>query len=341
MRNPLRAAALVALVGVAAGVFGLSGAAAGDCRQKSILQLKASSPGGYAIYEQVTDPDFFESWIDCTDAQYNLSTAVHESTHFVTGATDAFPLVGGGAIARPHEVSAFYPPYRIASRFKDDDLVSIYLRRGRASSATDFLYLLDEFNAYTHDLATATDLRDLDSDDEFVDHRDGLAAMMAFLAVYADTARRSEPATWRGLRAPGAARTIRALYSRAETVMAASCGIPHFGTNDKAYLRQVCANGPHSALGEILGRAPACPTACLADGPDEATIGEAVSDEAPTLAPSRFARQDADGPRHPFGVQVGAPRHSLRGRDRAARDRVEEDRIAETPAIEDQTGDER
>ena len=336
MRSLLQSVAFAAVVGAATGLSCLPVTAGGDCRQKSIIQLKASSPGGYAIYKQVKEPGFFASWIDCSDVQYNLSTAVHESTHFITGETDAFPLVGGGKIVRPHEVSAFYPPYRIASRFKTDDLVSIYLRRGKASSSTDFLYLLDEFNAYSHDLAAATDLKDLRSDEQYVDHRDGLAAMMAFLAVYAETARRSEPATWSGLQEPGATRTIRTLYGRAEKVMAASCGIPNFGTNDKAYLKQVCANGPHSALGEILGRAPACPSACLEETPDQAQTG----DEA-TISPTRFSPQDAYEPRHPFGVQVGAPRHRVQSQDKHVEERHDEDRVIEEQYVEERSDADR
>ena len=37
----------------------------------------------------------------CDDAQFDLSTAVHESTHFISSEIDAFPLVGGGAVERP------------------------------------------------------------------------------------------------------------------------------------------------------------------------------------------------------------------------------------------------
>ncbi len=225
--------------------------------------MRAASPGGFAIYQQTARKDFFRSWIDCGASQYDLPTAVHETTHFIAGETDAFPLVGGGAVRRPHEVSDFFPPYRIADRFASDDFTTIYLRQGKASSSTDFLYLLDEFNAYSHDLDAAVDLRALSSPDTAVDHRDGLAAMMAFLAVYIDIARTSEPDTWSGLQRPQVAATISTLWTRAERVMARSCGIPNFGTSDRSYLGQVCAVGDRSALAQLLGRAPACPTACL------------------------------------------------------------------------------
>ena len=185
MRALLKGVVVAAVV----APLGLGIAHAGDCRQKALDQLRDASPGGFAIYRQTSREDFFASWIDCRDPQFDLSTAVHEATHFITGETDAFPLVGGGAIARPHEASAFFAPSHIANQFEDDDFAAIYLRGGKASSATDFLYLLDELNAYSHDLETAVDLKHLSAADQAVDHRDGLAALMAFVAVYVETAR--------------------------------------------------------------------------------------------------------------------------------------------------------
>ena len=287
-------------------------AATSDCRQAAMAQLRASSADGVAIFRQTDQPGFFESWLDCGDAQYGLPTAIHESTHVVTSETDAFPLVGGGAIARPHEVSAFFPPYRIAGRFTADDFTGIYLARGKASSATDFLYLLDEFNAYSHDLAAAVSLKALASPNEAVDHRDGLAAMMAFLVAFSETARASEPETWGGLRRPPVARTISALWNRAERVMASACGIPNFGSSDRAYLRQVCAAGPGSALEEILGRAPVCPTACLETTPETAAAEAEVapSSDATDGSEVDVTEQTASiRPRHPFGGNAGPRRH--------------------------------
>ncbi|MDB6097530.1 MAG: hypothetical protein JWN58_233, partial [Gammaproteobacteria bacterium] len=151
-------------------------------------------------------------------------------------------------------------------KFKASDFVTTYLRPGSSSSSTDFLYLLDELNAYTHDLNTAVNLsrsRDpVEAGDE-VDHRDGLAALMAFVALYAERAEQSEPATWNGLLEPRVAKTVSELWGRAEKVMASSCGIPNFGTEDKTLIRQFCQSGPQASLQKILGRAPVCPIACL------------------------------------------------------------------------------
>jgi hypothetical protein len=269
MRRRLRSIfAALACLPLAAGLTSVAKAA--DCRPAAIERLRAAAPEGFAIYQQVKDKAFFLNWIDCGEAQLGLPTAVHESAHYVTAETDAFPLVHGGQVKRPHEVSAFFAPSLIAGQFKANDFVATYLRPGRASSSGDFLYLLDELNAYTHDLATAVSLSRPGgpvADGDEVDHRDGLAALMAFVALYAERAEQSEPATWSGLRQPRVAKAMAELWGRAEKVMASSCGIPNFGTEDKSLIRQFCQRGPQASLQKIIGRAPVCPTACLASAP--------------------------------------------------------------------------
>jgi hypothetical protein len=251
-------------------VFAASAADASDCRTAAIARLRAAAPEGFAIYQKTRDKAFFLNWISCDEAQFGLPTAVHESVHYVTAETDAFPLLGGGQLKRPHEVSAFVAPSRIAGKFKASDFVTTYLRPGAASSAGDFLYLLDELNAYTHDLASAVSLsraRIATEEGDQVDHRDGLAALMAFVALYAERAEQNEPATWHGLTEPRVAKAVSTLWGQAEKVMASSCGIPNFGTEDKALIRQFCQRGPRTALQKILGRAPVCPAACLSATP--------------------------------------------------------------------------
>src|SRR3954451_20128739 len=176
MRQLLRFISIAMLLGAPLA------AAAADCRPTAIEQLRAAAPEGFGIYQRIQDKKFFAGWINCGEPQFALPTAVHESVHYITAETDAFPLTGGGQLKRAHEVSAFFAPSLIAGKFKPNDFVTTYLRPGSASSSTDFLYLLDELNAYTHDLNTAVNLnaRVANQGDTQVDHRDGLAALMAF-----------------------------------------------------------------------------------------------------------------------------------------------------------------
>ncbi len=238
-------------------------AQAGDCRQNAISELKVLAPDGFSIYELVGDKEFFRGWITCDNVQLGLSTAVHESVHYVTAERDAFPLVNGGEIRKPHEATKFYAPSSISAKFGPSHFVDIYLTPGKSSSATDFLDLLDELNAYSHDLRAAVNLESLRSPDEEVTHRDGLAALMAFVAVYVETAKESQPATWSGLQKPPIATTVAALWDRAEQVMVSSCHVPNIGSEDKTYIRRFCEAGPQSAMQKILGRPPVCPVDCL------------------------------------------------------------------------------
>lgn len=234
------------------------------CKTQALGDLKSLSPDGYSIYEAMRDKNLFLSWVTCDDVQLGLATAVHELVHVLTEQKDAYPLIGGGQIQRPHAVSNFFPPGEIAKSFPVKDIyVMGYLRPHGASSATDFMYLLDEMNAYSHDLKSAVALNSLRRHDRQVDHRDGLTALMAYVMTYVDTAQKKHPTTWSGLQRPEPKRVIQTLWAQAETSLATSCGIPNIGTRDRYYIGLVCAHDKGAGLSKILGRSPSCPTACL------------------------------------------------------------------------------
>src|SRR5262245_43514250 len=193
---------LMATVVAFSSMFAPVAVAAGrtDCQPQAIRDLERLSPPGHAVYLAMRDKKQFLAFLTCEDVQLGLSTAVHESVHILTEQLDAYPLIGGGSVARQHGVSRFYPPREIASKFRSDDsYVQTYLRRGAASSADDLMFLLDEMNAYSHDLASAIKLVDLHKGEGQVDHRAGLAALMAFLMQYVEVARERKPPTWEGL----------------------------------------------------------------------------------------------------------------------------------------------
>jgi hypothetical protein len=260
---------VVACIGIGAGpAFAALDA---GCKERAIDRLKALAPSGFLVYQQIKDKQFFKRWITCGDSQLGLPTAVHESVHHLTQDHDAFPLMDLSYIKRPHEVSKFFAPSVIANKFQRSDLVSTYLRPGTSSSSTDFLYLLDELNAYTHDLDASAALDGLRLHNEEVDSRDGLAALMAFVAIYVETAEESYPETWRGLQEPAVAKAVSTLWSQAEKVMVSSCGIANFGHNDQSFIRQFCETKPQASLAKILNRPPVCPVECLSTAPKSAT----------------------------------------------------------------------
>src|SRR5262245_33597855 len=129
------AAAVVALLALLGGAQGASAASRTDCHAKAIQDLQRLSPRGHAIYQAMANKKQFLAWVTCDDVHLGLATGVHESVHMLTEERDAFPLIEGGEVRRPHEVSRFFAPREIAKRFDSkDSYVQTYLRPGAASS---------------------------------------------------------------------------------------------------------------------------------------------------------------------------------------------------------------
>src|SRR3979409_372251 len=147
MRRLLRSISFAALACLPLATGLHSAAEAGDCQPGAIERLRAAAPECFAIYQAIRDKKFFLGWISCDEKQLGLPTAVHESVHYITAELDAFPLVHGGQVKRPHEVSAFFAPQLIATRFKADDFVTTYLRPGSGRSSTASIDRLDERSA--------------------------------------------------------------------------------------------------------------------------------------------------------------------------------------------------
>jgi hypothetical protein len=226
-----------------------------DCQPQALRDLSRLAPEGHAVYLAMRDKRQFLAFLTCDDVQLGLATAVHESVHILTEQLDAYPLIHGGSLPRQPLLSRLYPPREIAGSFKrDDNYVQTYLRRGAATAAENLAYLLDELNAYSHDLAAATRLVSLHKGNGQVDHRAGLAALMAFLMQYVEVARERKPATWDGLRQAEVQKLIAALWQQAEATLVDSLGIEGFG--GEVYLRHLCESRHGKALAELLGRSP-------------------------------------------------------------------------------------
>lgn len=233
-------------------------AARTDCQPQALRDLERLSPQGYAIYRTIGDKRHFLRFLTCDDVVLGLATAVHESVHLLTSEKEAYPLIDGGMAKRPAESLRFFPPREVARKFGAGNMyVQTYLRPGAASSSADFRFLLDELNAYSHDLNSATKLVSLLRPEHGqVGHRDGLAALMSFVMSYVDTARQSYPGTWESLQHPEVRETVKVLWAQAETTLGTSCALPGFGQDDGRSIAFL--NDPRNGAGlaELLGRPP-------------------------------------------------------------------------------------
>nr|WP_181377307.1 hypothetical protein [Ochrobactrum sp. LM19]AJW29969.1 hypothetical protein pLM19O2_p24 [Ochrobactrum sp. LM19] len=270
MRRLLLLLIFVTTVPLSTGV--LAANVTSECKDIAISDLRQFSPDGYRVFEQATDKRQFFGWFNCKDIVLDTATAVHETVHTITEELDTFPLINGNSLSRPHEASALAPPKAIAQAMRkafgaDDIFVQTYLATGpaAASSSDDFLYLLDELNAFSHDLNVASKLSShVKMQNEVqVDHRDGLAALMAFVTGYSSTMAVGDQSTWLGLQQVDINNTLRVLWEQGEAVLGASCGIPDFGSKDRVYIGYFCDPLHNGAITQLLGREPVCPRKCL------------------------------------------------------------------------------
>ncbi|HRK19447.1 MAG TPA: hypothetical protein PK970_10865 [Hyphomicrobiaceae bacterium] len=239
-------------------------AAAAPCHPSALEMLRRNAPEAFAVHQKIADKAFFMRWITCDDVQLGLTTAVHESVHALTSQLNAYPLIDGRTVPRVADSRAFFPPRRVAGAFRDDSTyVQNYLQEGGATSAVEFGFLLDELNAYSHDLNTAVRLRSMSTPDRHVYHRDGLAALMSFVAAYVERARLEGTETWRTLQVPVIRKTVTTLWAQSESVMGASCRTPNYGDETPSYLASICSATIGHGLGQVLGRPPLCPVSCL------------------------------------------------------------------------------
>lgn len=260
--------ALLFAAAIAFGWWGLSnGAETAErpgCADGYLETLRRTVPEGYAIYEKLAEKSVFTVWFKCEDKQLELTTGVHEGAHVLTREIDAYPLINGQRTPLVGEIKKLFRPGVLAPRFnRGSAYVVNYLLPGQASSADEFGYLLDELNAYTHDLNAGVKLRHLARKDYDVSHRDGLAALMAFTAAYVERARTDDKEAWAILQSPPVRRTVATLWAQAEHVMGASCRVPRYATEAADYLKPVCAATIRHGLGHLLGRPPLCPVSCL------------------------------------------------------------------------------
>jgi hypothetical protein len=102
-----------------------------------------------------------------------------------------------------------------------------------ASGAQGFNSLLDEYDAYTHSLASRYCTRDFVGANQRVSARDGILAMMHFVEVYLRLAREKHPADYAAILAdPGHIRLILTVWSRAELWLRRSAPYASLGIRD-------------------------------------------------------------------------------------------------------------
>jgi len=238
------------------------------CAAEALKILREHSPHGTRIYRATKDKKFFLWWIRCDDIPISLATSVHESVHVMSG----HYLYRERSYFLPDQT---WTKVRYKDLFHRGELLEEFGGRPRPGNIydenyllqtgnQDIVFILEEFNAYVHDLMVSRELSALIPEGTRVSSRDALANFMFYLKRYLKRAKLKHPKDWEAIaQDPEYTATIRLMWRQAEAELAKSCPVPQIGMRNQEILRDVYAPEDSEALLEVLGFAPALPKECV------------------------------------------------------------------------------
>lgn len=244
-----------------------------ECQRQAMHVLETMNADGERTVKRLQDKSVFAAYLnECANLYADLTTAVHESNHALTEQLDAYQLVSGELVKRPHEAERYFPAKEIAPELAKrlgtkDDTFKLYVEgsEGSASSTGNFLYFLDELNAYTHDLHSAVDLYEKLPRPLGQTYRNGLSSMMASTAAYFERARAQHPAQWAQMNREPMRSLLRKLWAQGEAELDRACSKPEdLGLGEDVHdMRYLCDPQRTDAVAALLSRPAACPAKCL------------------------------------------------------------------------------
>jgi hypothetical protein len=234
-------------------------AAPATCLPEVLETLRQKDPNAIGVYTTVANPDRFSFWLDCSDALYAAPTAVHESTHTInfklsTYERSAFYLPGGAVMSVPRFHGKLFGRNEIIPDLATSEL-GIYYRTYLVGDIgkQELPVLLDELNAYTHDLITGTALQALIPSYQHRSERDGLVVFMYYLELYLKRARVAHPQAWQLIAGNTEYRALlQKLWANAETALRAACPIEALGIDDAPYVKKVYSDELVSELTKVF-----------------------------------------------------------------------------------------
>lgn len=231
-----------------------------ECVNESNSLISQYSTTGVKVRNLMGDEkESFEIWFNCDDTDrtmmlISMTTAIHESVHYLTDVLNAYPLINNSK-APMVDSDSLPPPHKVNYLFnKKETLVEIYLTEGdeTASSSDHFNFLLNEMNAYAFDLKSviefipyATGLKE--GGNSF---RDGTAAMMAFTAAYVNSLKNTSH--WDKL--VEMKPTIKVLWDQSEAVFNESCKYPFLGGTESEEDFKKVMRAQQDGINTLLGR---------------------------------------------------------------------------------------
>lgn len=241
-----------------------------SCLNDALALLQKRDANGYRIYQLSKDPDAFSFWLSCSDGKplhSKLPAAVHETLHKVDGELEQngargrahFYLLGGRVISVARHTQLFERA-QVAALLTDEEKRTHYFRPylTGVSGKQKLDSLLEEFNAYTHDLSTSVTLVDLKAATLRSSNRDGVLTFMYYLELYLKQARTNFAGAWQVLVSDrDYVEAIRALWANAEVALARACPHAQLGVSDSFLARKVYSASNLEAINELFKQAQA------------------------------------------------------------------------------------
>lgn len=221
------------------------------CHREALSRLRKADAQAYRDIVGLEDRLAFDAYLECGARDLGLSGAFHEGVHGLTGTHYVFADGRRLPVVR----SVRFQPREILPMIPDVGRMSLKTYRetyfqSAASSKDRYFVLLDEFNAYARQLRTTTALVRSQS------ARDGVAAMMLFVKLTVERARRAHPADWKRMREPEHVALLRRLWMQAEIALADACAVRGLGLEDATIMESLYSYDRSEALSLLLGFRP-------------------------------------------------------------------------------------
>lgn len=220
-----------------------------DVRAAFLEVSRLRYPPGVGFVEAQTDAQL-EQWLSRGKATFAAAmeayeTVVHEGSHIwgfagFGGSGYRYRVVDDDLVVRTAFLDNF-DRSEILDRHPDaqgDFYASTYLT-GR-SGAQGFNTLLDEYNAYTHSLASRYCTRDLIGRGASTSAKDGILTFMWYVETYLRIAREDHPGDYAAILADaGHVEVILAVWDRAESWLDKAADVPGLGIDHVALAKRV------------------------------------------------------------------------------------------------------
>ena len=232
-----------------------------SCAGAAINTLKQVDAQGFTVLANLPKPSEASRFLNCNRSDYDLGTLVHESSHMVTqshftGREFSMLLPDGKLHTVPYDEHFFkLTELQVDLPQRDiDHYAETYIFGGGQQQS--FPWMLDELNAYTHELITMTHLSQAGIKSVTSSYRDGPTRFMHYVELYLRRARVAHPEQWEKIASePKYLDLIQNLWHHAESAISESCPHDELGIASEGIFPEVYTPDNLNELHELFAKA--------------------------------------------------------------------------------------